>query len=159
MAASGRIYAISFQNVTVAAVQDLFLVLAGATKIIGIQSVTLGQTTNTSVQNLRVRGQYLPTAVTNGSGGAAVTPRPYDPGDAAATITARTNDTTQATSSGTVADLFDDVWNTINGFIWVPPVPGRVPLIGLSGAFRLTLDTVPGAGMVSNGTVVVEEFP
>lgn len=159
MAISGRIYSVTFQNITLAAIQDLFLILPGATKIIGIQSVTLGQITNTSVQNLRVRGQYLPATVTNGSGGATATPRPYDPGDVAATTTARINDTAQATTSGTQAEIFDDVWNTVNGFIWVPPVPGRVPLIGLSGAFRLSLDTAPAAGMVSNGTVVFEEFP
>lgn len=159
MAVSGRPYTLSFQNVTISAVQDLFLVLAGATKILGIQSVTLGQITNTSVQNLRVRGQYLPVTVTNGSGGGAGTIGRYVPGDAAATATARINDTTPATSSGTIVDLFDDVWNTVNGFIWVPPVPGRVPLIGLSGAFRMSLDTAPASGMVSNGTVTFEELP
>jgi hypothetical protein len=49
--------------------------------------------------------------------------------------------------------------NPINGFLWVPPVPGRPFIIGLSGAVIVSLDSAPGAGMVSNGTVVFEELP
>jgi hypothetical protein len=159
MAVSGRLYQLGFSNVTVSAVQDLFLLLAGASKIVAIQSVSLGQVTNTAVQNLRVRGRYLPTTVTNGSGGSAGTIGRTNPSDAAATATARTNDTTQASTSGTAVDIFDDVWNTVNGFLWLPPIIGRPPIIGLSGAFVLSLDTAPSAGMVSNGTIVFEELP
>jgi hypothetical protein len=135
------------------------LLIAGASKIVAIQSVSLGQITNTAVQNLRVRGRNLPVTVTNGSGGAAGTIGRTNIADAAATATARTNDTTQATTNGTAVDIFDDVWNTVNGFLWVPPILSRPPVIGLSGAFVLSLDTAPVSGMVSNGTLVFEELP
>jgi hypothetical protein len=110
------------------------------------------------VANLRVRLRYLPSTVTSGSGGGAGTLKPFVPGDAAATITGRTNDTTQASTSGTAVDLWDDAWNTINGFLWVPPVPSRPPVIGLSGAFIVSLDTAPSS-IVANGSVTVEELP
>lgn len=159
MAASGRLYTMGFAGVALAAVQDLLAVYAGATKVLAIQSINLGQITGTTVANLRVRLRYLPTTVTAGSAGSAGVIKPYVPGDVAPTATGRINDTTQATSSGTAVDLWDDVWNTVNGFLWVPPVPNRPPLIGLSGAFILSLDTAPGSALTASGSVVFEEFP
>lgn len=159
MAMSGRLYSVSFQGVTLSAVQDLFNVLAGASKVLAIQCVQLGQITGTSVANYRIRGRYLPVTVTNGTGGGAGTIVRQVPGDAAATATARINDaTTQATSSGTAVDLWDEAWNSINGYLWTPPVPGRPPIIGLSGAFVLSLDTAPSS-VVANGSVTFEELP
>ncbi len=158
MAMTGRIYTMAFQNVTLSAVQDALAVYAGSSKIFAVLSVNLGQITGTTVANLRVRLRYLPSTVTSGSGGGAGTLKPFVPGDAAATITGRTNDTTQASTSGTAVDLWDDAWNTINGFLWVPPVPSRPPVIGLSGAFIVSLDTAPSS-IVANGSVTVEELP
>lgn len=158
MAISGRIYTMGFQNVTLSAVQDLFNVSAGASKIFAVLSVNIGQITATSVANCRIRLRYLPTVVTAGSGGTAGTLKPFVSGDASVTITGRINDTTQASSSGTIVDIWDDQWNIINGFIWVPPVPSRPPVIGLSGAFIVSLDTAP-ASIVANGSITVEELP
>ena len=158
MAISGRLYTMSFQNVTMSAVQDALAVYAGATKIFAVLSVNLGQVTATSVGNLRVRIRYLPTAVTAGSGGSAGTLKPFVSGDAAVTITGRINDTTQAISSGTAVDLWDDQWNVINGFLWVPPIPSRPPVCGLSGAIVVSIDTAP-ASLVVNGTIICEELP
>ena len=158
MAISGRIYTMSFQNVTLSAVQDALAVYAGSSRIFAVLSVNLGQITGTSVANLRVRLRYLPSTVTAGSGGSAGTLKPFVAGDAAATVTGRINDTTQATTSGTAVDLWDDVWNTVNGFLWVPPVPSRPPVIGLNGAFIVSLDTAPSS-LVSSGSVTLEELP
>jgi len=158
MAVSGRVYTMGFQNVTLGAVQDALAVYAGASKVFAVLSVNLGQITGTSVANLRVRLRYLPATVTAGSGGTAGVLKPFVAGDAAATITGRINDTTQASSSGTAVDLWDDVWNTVNGFLWVPPVPSRPPVIGLSGAFIVSLDTAPSS-LISSGSVTLEELP
>lgn len=158
MAISGRIYSVSFTNVTISAVQDIFNITCGAAKIVAIISVNIGQVTATSVANQRIRLRYLPVTVTAGSGGAAATPRLWVPGDAAATATARVNDTVQATSSGTAVDLYDDQWNPINGFLYVSPIPSRPFIIGLSGAFIVSLDTAP-ASLVCSGSCVFEELP
>jgi hypothetical protein len=158
MAVSGRIYTMSVNGVTVSAVQDLLALYAGASKIFGVSSVNIGQVTGTTVANARIRLRYLPTAVTPGSGGSAGTVKPWVSGDAAATITGRINDTTQATTGGTAVDLWDDVWNTVNGFLWVPPMQSRQPVIGISGAFIVSLDTALSSFVV-NASVTVEELP
>src|ERR1044072_7052875 len=144
MAVSGRIYTVGFANVTLSAVQDMIAIYAGASKIFAVLQVNIGQVTGTSVANQRIRLRYLPTTVTTGSGGSAVTPRPYVSGDAAATITARQNDTVQATTSGTAVDIQSDAWNIVNGYIFVPPVLSRPPINGISGAFIASLDTEIG---------------
>lgn len=158
MAMSGRIYTMSFTNVTLSAVQDLLCVYAGSSKIFAVLSVNLGQVTGTSVANQRVRIRYLPATVTAGSAGSAGTLKPFVSGDAAATITGRINDTTQATTGGTAVDLWDDQWNIINGFLWVPPIPSRPPICGLSGAITVSLDTAPST-ITANGSITVEELP
>jgi hypothetical protein len=158
MALTGRLYSAAFSAVTIAAAQDVLAIYPGAGKIVGIQAVTLAQVTGTTVANFRLRLRYLPASVTAGSGGSTPTPRPWVSGDAAANATAHANDTTQATSGSTIEDLWDDVWNSINGFIWVPPIGSRPPVIGLSGAFVLSLDQAP-ASLVCNGSVVFEELP
>jgi hypothetical protein len=154
---SGRIYTMSYSNITLSAAQDLLCVYAGTSKIFALLSVNIGQVTATSVGNQRVRIRYLASTVTAGSGGSAGTLKPFVAGDVAATITGRINDTAQATSS-TIIDLWDDQWNVINGFLWVPPIPSRPPICGLSGAITISLDTAP-ASIVSNATITVEECP
>lgn len=157
MAVSGRLYTFGFQNISATAVQDLLALYCGASKIVGLQSVNLNQKTITTPTAVRVRIRYLPITVTAGSGGAVGTVKPWVSGDAAATATARVNDTTPATSSGTTVDLWDDEWNLLNGFLWVPPVNARPPVAGLSGAFIVSLDDA--ATMTISGSMTFEELP
>ncbi len=157
MAISGRLYTIGFQGVTIGAAQDLLAAYAGV-KVLGVHSVELGQVTGTTVANMRIRLRRLPSTVTAGSGGSTPTPVPWVSSDVAATFTAHANDPTQATTSGTGVDLVDTVWNTINGYLWVPPIAGRPIIIPPSAAFILSLDSTPSS-FVTNGTVVIEELP
>jgi hypothetical protein len=147
-----------FTNITLSAPQDLLAVYAGSSKIFAVLSVNIGQVTGSSVANQRIRLRYLPSSVTGGLVGSPGTLKPFVSGDAAPTVTGRINDTTQATTSGTAVDLWDDQWNIINGFLWVPPIPSRPPVIGLSGAFIVSLDTAP-ASIVANGSITIEELP
>jgi hypothetical protein len=159
MAASGRLYSVGFTAVSISAVQDLIAIYAGASKIVAIQSIELSQVTQATIGSLRWRLRYLPPTVTAGSGGSAGVISPLNPGDAAATCTARTNDTTQATTSGTGINLWSDQWNLINGVLWVPPNVNRPPVSALSGALVLSLDLAPGVGITASGTVTLEELP
>lgn len=159
MAISGRLYTMGFQNVTLSLAQDLFMIKAGASNIFAVTSVNLGQVTGTAVANCRIRIRYFPTTVTTGSGGSAGTANKWVSGDAASSAaTLRTNDTTQATSSGTIVDLWDDQWNIINGFLWVPPIPSRPFVIPVNAAVVVSLDTAP-ASIVTNGSITWEELP
>lgn len=155
--ARGRIYAIPFRNVAVAAVQDLIAAYCGASMGVALHGFTIGQITGTTVQNLNISVKRLPATVTSGSGGTSVTPQKMGRGDAAATITARANDTTQATTSGTAGVLHGDVFNTVNGYQFFWP-PNDQPVIGLSEAAVISLDTPPAAPMTMSGTLIVEEL-
>lgn len=158
MAINGRLYTVSFNSLTLTAVSDLFALYSGASKLLAVHSVNIGQVTGATVVAFRLRFRALPPTVTPGSGGAAATPALQLPGDAAATFTARVNDTTQATTTGAAVTLWDDVWNTVQGYYWQSTIAGRPFVIGLSSAFIVSLDQAPSS-FVANGSMVVEELP
>lgn len=93
MAMTGRIYTASFQNVTLAAVQDLFSLAPGSGHVIGILAINLGQITGTTVANMRVRLRRA-ASFAAGSGGSSFTPTPFVQGDVAASTVAAVNNTT-----------------------------------------------------------------
>ena len=153
----GRTYSIQFNNVAVAAVQDLLAAYAGASMIFEVAGLVIGQITGTTVQNLRFTIKRLPATVTNGSGGNSATPKRMMRGDTAATVTGRVNDTTQATTSGTPDILHSDVFNTVNGYQFFWP-PQDCPTVGLSEAAVVSLDAPPGSGLFMSGTLYIREL-
>jgi hypothetical protein len=153
-----RRYSVSTENVAVSAAQDLAQILGAAGKILKIKRCHVGATDTTLVtaQSLRLRASFLPTTVTNGSGGSTPTPRPIDPGDAAASFTAKANNTTIATTNGTETTL--ETWGVhiFQGLDHVFPA-GAEPTIGPSESFVFELlSTVSGTVHMSM-TVEVEE--
>jgi hypothetical protein len=157
MSARCRSYSVQFSNISVSAVQDLIALICGASMSIELHGVVIGQITGTSVQNLRISVKRMPATVTNGSGGSAPTPQKLLRGDAAATVTARANDTVQATTSGTAIVLHSDVFNTVNGYQFFWP-PQDIPTFGLSEACVLSLDTAPTSTMNMSGTLYFGEL-
>jgi hypothetical protein len=105
-----RIYTVSFKNVTIAAAQDLIALKGSTGKVCRLRRLWLAMndTTLQTAQGLRLNVKYGSATVTLGSGGSAPTPRPLDPGDAAASFTCRVNDTTPGTTSGAFVDLVPD---------------------------------------------------
>jgi len=152
-----RVYAVPFKNVSIAAVQDIIGIYAGSSKALEIHEIRLGQTSITTASQLRVTMRRLPATVTSGSVGAAVTPVPQNKNDTAATFTARANDTTQATTSGTALDYTPDVWNLVNGYDMLYAPEDR-PVINPNEAFIVSLDQTPGSSMNSSGVVIVAEL-
>lgn len=93
---------------------DLFYLLPADDKPIQLVGLLLAQTTelgDSAEENLRISILRLPATVTAGSGGSAVTPVPMDDGDSAAGFTARCNDTTVATTSGSIETKEEFAWN------------------------------------------------
>lgn len=156
MAASGRIYTFGFTAVSATAVQDLLAVYAGV-KVLALQSVVLNQRTITTPTALGIRIRYISPTVTPGSGGSSALITPFAIGDAAAVATARTNDTVGVSSSTTTFNLWNDDWNLLNGFLWVPPNINRPPVGAPQSCFVVSLDTA--ATMTINGSMTFEEFP
>jgi hypothetical protein len=68
-----RIYSAAFDNVTIAAVQDVFYLKAGAANGIEIHHIQLGAGAVTAAAEIRLRLKRLPATVTAGSGGSAPT--------------------------------------------------------------------------------------
>lgn len=117
----GRRYTFGFENVTVSTAQDLLLLPGPAAgKVIVIERLWVKNVDTTLVagQDLRLRCQYLPATVTLGSGGTgSITPSKIDQADAACSVTtARINDTTPATTSGTAVTLLAEGCHLYQGY-------------------------------------------
>lgn len=141
-----RDYSVQSANVAVSAVQDLISLYAASTMGAVLQGYEISQVTGTGIVMLRYSVKRLSATVTPGSVGTAVTPRPMLSGDAAATITARANDTTQATTSGTSVTLESGVVNIVNGTgqIWFY---NTNPSMKATEAIILSLDTAPSPSL------------
>jgi hypothetical protein len=154
---AGRTYDIIFRNVSVSAVQDLCAAYCGASMAIELVSVTIGQITQTAVEILQISIEYLPATVSAGSGGGAYTPTRDTPTDAAATFTARINDTTPATTNGTALYKHADTFNLVNGYQWIWPERAR-PTAKLSEALVFSLDSAPAGARTMSGSMKVREL-
>jgi hypothetical protein len=154
---TGRMYSISFADVSVSAAQDLINVTATANMAFRIHRIELGQRTLTAWESKPVKLVRLPATVTAGSGGSVVTPARLNNGDAAATVTAHANDTTPATTSGAAATLMARDWEFLNGLL-VVFTPDERPVIAPGQAVQLNLPTAPSAATLMSGTMLIEEL-
>lgn len=154
---SGRTYNITFRGVSVAAAQDLLSAYCGASMAIELVYVTLGQITQNNVEILPISVELVPATVTAGSGGNAFTPVPDAPTDVAATFTARINDTSQATSGGTILHPHADAYNEVNGYQWIWPIGARIQAKP-GEAIILSLDGAPAGARVMSGTMKIREL-
>lgn len=153
----GRFYTVTFEQVSVTAAQDLFQIIGASNKVLRIHSVSVADTDTTldTNQQLALRCRLLPATVTNGSGGSAPTPQPFEPGDAAASFTAKANSTTKATTGGTASVIWEDGCNVYGGYN-LPFESYPIVIPSTSFVFEL-LSTVSGTCQLS-GTCVVEEI-
>lgn len=154
----GRVYLVTFENVTVSVAQDLIQVTGAAGKICRINRQWLSSTNTTlpTAQMLQLRGRFLPATVTNGSGGSTPTVTKTDPGDAAASFTALANNTTKATTSGTALTEEEGGTHIYNPYerVFNQKSP---PVVGPSEAFVFELlSTVSGTCNFSGGVEVEE---
>lgn len=151
-----RRYAVTFEEVSVSAPQDLVEIIGASGKMVRIIRYWVSATATTlpTAQNLSLRCRYLPATVTSGSGGSSPTPRKLDQGDAAATFAAKTNSTSKATTNGTAVTLAEDGCHIYAGCDKVFTAPPTVP-VSTSFVFEL-LSTVSGTVALSGGVEVEE---
>jgi len=104
-----RVYKTFFDNVTVAAVQDLFSLKAGAANGVELHQIDLSAGGVTAPAEIRLLLRSAPAAVTQGTGGTVPTISPSDSGDTKAatavapqTVTAPNPSPRSAASAGTV---------------------------------------------------------
>jgi hypothetical protein len=163
----GRAYAVEFHNVTLTTAggdQDLFYIKPAADKICVLEAIYLSNVgvaadAGDAQEELhRIEIMRLPATVTVGSGGAAMTPNPLSTNDTAAGFTARINDTTVATTSGTALWLHSDGWNVRIPYAWMPPPEHRI-IVANAQAVVVRLASTLTDDIVCNGVCIVRELP
>jgi hypothetical protein len=157
----GRMYTIIFDNVSIAAAQDLFEISPADDKPCRIHALTLCNVGGTAdagdAQEELLRLLIRRGHTTSGSGGTAPTPTPLVAADAAAGFTAKVNNTTLA-SAGTTVDLHADGWNVRVPYQLIF-TPEMRPTVG-QGATTLVVRLVnaPADAILCSGTLYVEEL-
>ncbi len=158
------VYTASFSAVAITAAQDLFEIVAPANSRVRVLEIDIGQYSDFG----DAQAEILSIAVhrghtTSGSGGSTVTPANLNPYGAAAGSTVEANNTTVATTSGTL--LWATGWHVQAGFLWSPPEispPGVVPFrrhIIVKPSQRLVIRiTAPTDEITTNGTILFEEI-
>ena len=154
--AVGRMYSVNFQDVAVVAAQDLINLTATASMAIEILRIEVGQRSITAWESKPIKLVRNLSAVTAGSGGTAPTPVKLNNGDAAATFTARVNDTTAQTGT-TSAILFSSGFEFLNGYFKVFTPDERL-VIAPSQGFAINLTVAPSGSTLMSGSVLVREL-
>lgn len=163
----GRPYTVTFKAVSVSVQQDFFLLKPAADKPIAlwgfeIDNVGIAADAGDAQEELYdIAINYIPATVTNGSGGTTPTPNTVLPNDTAASFTAHANDTTKATSSGTIlAKVPVGVNVRIPGpDWWAPSLPVPTPIIcANAAALAITLGSTPTDAILLSGCCWVTEL-
>jgi hypothetical protein len=153
-----RVYSVSFENVAVTAAQDFFEISPADDHPIVITGLFIDQFSDMGdAQEEALRYKIIRGHATSGSGGSAATPRPLDPGDAAAGFSAEINNTTIA-SAGTPVDLHAGAFNIRAGLALIFP-PEMTPLCNQGqGTIVVRLMAAPADSLSMSGTLYVAEL-
>ena len=160
----GRLYSVAFENVSIALQQDFFYIKPAADKICVVEGVYLSNVGGAADAGDAQEELYdivmlrVPATVTVGSGGTAPTPNPVATNDAAAGFVARANDTTKATTSGTLLIMHSDGLNVRIPYTWFP-APEHRHIVANAQAWVCRLNTTPADAVLFNGTCLVREIP
>jgi hypothetical protein len=151
-----RINRITFEAVTITAVQDLLGIRPAAGKMIRILHRWIGATDTTLVaaQSIALRERFLPATVTPGTGGTTPSIVALDPGDSVSNATVWVNATAKATTSGTANLLWENgchIWTGYDDDLDAPYVIGPLEAY----VFEL-LSTVSGVVHLSGGLTFEE---
>lgn len=155
----GRMYSVSFNEVAVTAVQDLFELTVGADQVMVVHELHVTQSSDAGdaqSEQLYVSIRRVTGSPTPGSGGSTPTSRPLDQGDSACTVAEATNNTTQL-SGGTNVVLKGEAFNVMQGLHYVP-VPDARPVFRGQTVCLVELETAPADSLTMSGYLVFEEI-
>lgn len=155
--AQNRIYTVSFSAVAVTVAVDLFEITPADDKPVEIVGFFCGQSSDFG----DAQAEILPyTAIrgftTPGSGGTTTTPRPLNRSDSAAGFTAKTCNTTAATT-GTTHQLHADTFHVASGEkLWLPE-GCEWEASQLDTTMVIRLAAAPADSLTMSGTLYVRE--
>lgn len=152
----GRVYTAAFGGVTMAAIQDIFEVVAPSDAIVILHKITLFQITlEGDAEENQLRLQFTFGHTSSGSSGGTITARPNERGTAAFGGTVERNNTSQATGGSPVTPE-EDGWNIRVPYLWVP-TPGIRHVLSPGERFVLELPVAPIAAFSGGGSITIEE--
>lgn len=153
-----RTYTVQFNAVAVTVAQDLFEIVAHASRVAKIIAFGLSQYTDVGDAQEELLSILLKSGqTTSGSGGSAYTPVALDPANTvAAGFTAEINNTTKA-STGTIVTHYPTAWNIRGPLDIILPEPMQV-ILPAGRRATLELLAAPADSITMNGYMVVEEI-
>lgn len=154
------VYTVPFEKVSVSAVQDLWAIVAHASKqcvLLGFELAVSGGAADAG----DAQEELLPLRIRSGqssagSGGTAPTPQNVDRAGGAAGFTARVNDTTQA-SSGSPVVQWAGAFNTRAG-IDKPLTEFQQLIFGAGVRLTIELTAAPADALEISGVAWVQEI-
>lgn len=151
----GRVYTVSFTDVSVSAAQDLVEILVPSGGVIEILRVEIGQKSDYGDSASEGLSWRLVRATgSSGSGGSSATPAKHSDGDASSTCTCEVNNTSLATTRTTIIPR---AFNVQAGDIWVP-TPKEVIRVKAGHFFCVELIGAPADALTTSGSVTFEEL-
>lgn len=153
----GRMYKMSFEDVAVAAAQDLFQLKWIGPGVYVLHGLYLSQTSELGDAAEEMLLYKIQTGATaDGSGGNSGVELPLGSlGDGAVTAIGRINDTTES-SGGTIVDKHVDAFNIRTGLIYLPPPAQRISWS--ANRLAVALISVPTDSITMSGTIIWEEI-
>lgn len=157
-----RRYPVTFDEITITALQDIFEVYFGSNIFKAVKVLRQWfECSDTSLPTgtfLPLRSRILEATVTHGTGGGTPNYGQNDPGDTAHSFTAARNNTTKATTSGSSLITYEGGFYLYQGHEFMYDAPPII--IGGSGnSFVLELLAVPASFSVKfSGGLLVEEM-
>lgn len=146
----GRIYSVSFSEVSVTAQQDLFQIEAITTPVI-IHAVYISQSSDvgdSAAASVSIQLRRFTDTVTNDLAEVKL-----DGGDAAANANLAINETTELVADSEV--IHSEAWNVAMPFVFLPP-PELRPLVQISNGLAVNMNTTDSLTM--SGTMYFEEI-
>jgi hypothetical protein len=153
-----RVYSVEFENITVSGSQDFFEIAPGDDHPCVVLGMNIDQFSDMGdAQEEGLRYRIIRGYSTTGTGGSTVTPNPLDPSDAAASFTAKTNNTNGA-ASGTPKYLHSGAFNIRSGLYLIFP-PEMTPVVNQGqGTLVVRLSGSPLDNLSMSGTLYVAEL-
>lgn len=157
----GRLYHVPLAYTAHTAAGDIVEIIAPASGLLVLHELKLTQSTeagDSASEQLIISLKRAEGAYTSGSGGSSLTPEPLDPGDVAASFTAEMANTTDAVAGGGSLTTFAPIAESVHiGWHYLPTPEGR-PLVAVTDAFLVTLDSTPADSVSIGGYALVEEI-